>query len=529
MFHERECVGDCEASFLGSTALRDAVADGLKGAEETKHFPRKRLSRDQLDQRLEATYKERKADKALIRRLKTRADKTRGREHDLTRALGVALAGGKQFRLRRLIARYYRKGLGNANTVQVLARALRNAHVKVHPTAVEADLAALVLALGGRRLLSILSHAGLLPAESRARIALHVARDFRVFYYPFNESGAFIAVEDMAHNVARFLQSLPERSLRRVEFYDVLMDELAVQARMRYHAALNKVVGFCRCNIRDVIRTFNTESDLDALVAACHDGTLHPAKEALVVGIASMSSEAYVPVVVSVVGSCGKMKVADVENQAQQRQLLVELFSALKNANVLAENGEPAIMIDALNSDGDGVRRRALLSLMTCTLRDEDPKVYALLESLPLFDFQVGVKALCLDFDHKHLIKRMRTWLISRESIVVVGETVSSSIIRNHLKRRFGDKVRELDTLLNLQDKMNVPAAVKLLRMVAKLRTVSRDSSTTTRCHHAVSFLAHVCFHFLAAFRYDDLDTSTPLSNHLYHMACCLPPLHGLS
>ena len=223
------------------------------------------------------------------------------------------------------------------------------------------------------------------------------------------------------------------------------------------------------------------------------------------------------------------MKVADVENQAQQRQLLVELFSALKNANVLAENGEPAIMIDALNSDGDGVRRRALLSLMTCTLRDEDPKVYALLESLPLFDFQVGVKALCLDFDHKHLIKRMRTWLISRESIVVVGETVSSSIIRNHLKRRFGDKVRELDTLLNLQDKMNVPAAVKLLRMVAKLRTVSRDSSTTTRCHHAVSFLAHVCFHFLAAFRYDDLDTSTPLSNHLYHMACCLPPLHGLS
>lgn len=112
-------------------------------------------------------------------------------------------------------------------------------------------------------------------------------------------------------------------------------------------------------------------------------------------------------------------------------------------------------------TDGDLNRRRIVNSLRVenCML-DE-------LKKLELFDQQLLFGTMGINYDPKHLAKRLRGMLISDKRSIV---TIKRGFNKGHLIQLFPKNIyQNIDALLNVKDKQNVPHAVKLLQLLLDL------------------------------------------------------------
>ena len=221
------------------------------------------------------------------------------------------------------------------------------------------------------------------------------------------------------------------------------MDELALTPRARYNSAVNEFAGFCCNHIGDQHNLkFNSWSDLKPIKQLFVAGKLHLAKEALFFTIGRMGTSDYMAKPVLILPICSHKY----EEQGAIVRSIIDIFSRVN----------PAAKILTVATDGDPFRRRLLNDLRWPSSSNENLE----LKGLHLFDNRLLLGSHGINFDAKHLAKRLRGILISEKREI---KCISRSINKSLLKLCIPDIP---DDLLNPKDYQNVPSAVKLMRRV---------------------------------------------------------------
>ena len=118
-----------------------------------------------------------------------------------------------------------------------------------------------------------------------------------------------------------------------------------------------------------------------------------------------------------------------------------------------------------IGTDGDGVRRSVLHNLRDEILYDDVP-YYPYLYDLQYMDMATLALGVTINFDGKHLAKRMRNNILSG-SLKIYGKSLDESCLRILLKH-MGYRTSDITAMITPDDKQNVPIAVKLLKTFDK-------------------------------------------------------------
>jgi len=226
------------------------------------------------------------------------------------------------------------------------------------------------------------------------------------------------------------------------------MDEIALKQKISYFASKNLIVGTCY-NHKSAMSSYqlNDMIDLENMHDALVKNQIHLAKEALVVTLANNGKNVSSPKPVVLFPICSH------SNANIIHECIPLIFQHFLSLN------QDAKMLN-IATDGDPNRRQALNSLK------ELNHSLSILKEMKFFDRFLVKGELPVDYDCKHLVKRIRNALISN-SKSSSRTWLKMATNKETLVRLLHDlKIDYCKTLLDPHDKQNVPAAVKLLILV---------------------------------------------------------------
>ena len=134
------------------------------------------------------------------------------------------------------------------------------------------------------------------------------------------------------------------------------------------------------------------------------------------------------------------------------------------------------------SSDRDGTRRQVFQKLMSTPFSQETyPALFDLLEALKLLDNTCGKHLETVNFDPKHLIKRIRNCFL-KASIKFGDLYLYNSDIHDVLRQsKHYTSLHTCDALMNPVDKHNVPLATDfVIQLCAALKDTETLKSTNT-------------------------------------------------
>ena len=211
--------------------------------------------------------------------------------------------------------------------------------------------------------------------------------------------------------------------------WTLIMDEVAVDECVRWSAHGNCLLGACcQHGPRSAGTVYHSQPVAERMFDGLRtgrltsqvEGAIHMAKECNVICVMPMGGQRTVGndkmpvsrlIPVAAVGTCKKESV----------EHNVEMIEAIETAWELAQQemkkvGKDLGPMRRLGTDGDGKRRQAATRLCNDTplieLGEEQQKGLLELQHLPLFDVYGGKYAFTVDFDWRHMIKRIRFRLI---------------------------------------------------------------------------------------------------------------------
>ena len=233
--------------------------------------------------------------------------------------------------------------------------------------------------------------------------------------------------------------------------YSIKMDEIAIVSRIRWSTDNNEVIGFCFNHQDNLKMQFNNILSLTKLKEAFDSRDqkrkIHFAKEALCITIGAMRAEDNIPKPIILLPICCKTL-----------PILKTIIKTIKE--VFIEKNPSAVLLN-LATDGDPYRRTLLTSL-------RQPS--GLLDSLDYFNSDLMFGEISINFDVKHLLKRLRGILISNcRQMCLVKRKISKSSISSLYP--------SLSYLLNPVDKQNVPYAVLLFKELSSSVPVTNPLS----------------------------------------------------
>lgn len=265
-------------------------------------------------------------------------------------------------------------------------------------TELDHDMALLVLRLGGRQLLHAIDQRyGLCSTRT---LKLLPRTQFAVSHQGFDS-------KHVASNCSAMLQ-------RTRSFRVMMVDEIAVEAVARYDPATNQLAGLCWQHGRGVDLNINSQAHIEQLHSkVCgQEAVMHLASEATVVGISSVGETDYTCRPIFAAPHCK-------QGSASHQAALIRAF-----LNHWCSEGGPHEQYGSLlcfSSDGATIRRQPLHNIFEGSLLQQG-SLYDLLSQLPLLDLHVdSIGQLTVNFDEKHLLKRMRTAVISESRGVKIG------------------------------------------------------------------------------------------------------------
>ncbi|KAH9177426.1 hypothetical protein EDB89DRAFT_1845132, partial [Lactarius sanguifluus] len=241
----------------------------------------------------------------------------------------------------------------------------------------------------------------------------------------------------------------------------LMLDELAVEKRVRWDDTHNKFQGTCREHNQQIPLDFTSERELDILCGAIENDEVHLASEATVAAIGVLSSEpreyAVRPILFS--GTCKK-------ETSEQHARVIKTVLAACNRQKGQHNATYRTVCIA--SDGEAKRGDALvIQTMTSELSMDSP-IYALLRPLEFLNLLVGPDDITVDKDFKHIIKRQRNVFMRNKGVEILGFCITPSILRSQLEYN-GISSHQLRSLLNPNDKQDVVLAYSLLKEIWSL------------------------------------------------------------
>ena len=181
-------------------------------------------------------------------------------------------------------------------------------------------------------------------------------------------------------------------------FYSIKMDEIALKPNCRYNNQTNEIVGFC-WNHRNTINSFKFESHLsiNQIQRKFKANEIHLANDALCVTIGKISSTNIVPKPIIVIPLCS--------------HTLFEINEIVYSIKEIFHEFNPSGHLLNVATDGDHFRRKMLNSV-------REPSSNLFWSTLRFFDDHLLYGTLGINFDIKHLIKRIRGIIISDKRMI---------------------------------------------------------------------------------------------------------------
>ncbi len=262
---------------------------------------------------------------------------------------------------------------------------------------------------------------------------------------------------------------------------------------MRWSSTNNEIVGICG-NHQHNLNTFklNNIEVVDQYKDALNDKTIHFATEALVISLSFLENAQQPPIVVLVLPICSH-----------------ECTDLLKSAIECIQNKIESSSSTLINiaTDGDGTRRKFFESQKK--IQNYLPEL-AVLEH---FDQSLLYGTLSIDYDVKHLIKRVRTSVVSKSDKKTII-TIKTPFNKLHMKKLFPkDKYPNIESLLLAKDKQNVPCAVKLLQIMYEIEPDNFESITTKDIAKEIKVYGYIGHLLLSVFVDPTIHLSTQLLN----------------
>ncbi|KAL1742877.1 hypothetical protein HDZ31DRAFT_65580 [Schizophyllum fasciatum] len=298
------------------------------------------------------------------------------------------------------------------------------------------------------------------------------------------------------------------RSLRRMGF-SLGLDELTSDGRPVYLPRTDQIGGTCREHSRR-LSTLTIGDDIQVIKSAAEavrNGEVHIGKEFTIAAICPHSRTHYGAQPILLSPTCKHGTAMDQESECGEQS---------------------AGPIWSIASDGDATRRAALYILCMDRRLDKRSMLYQRLGGLPGLNLYVGEGDVTMDFDFKHIWKRLCTLVCSRQGLLVNDRTVNKQILALRFEALTQSDWADMsiNSLLNPKDPQDVPRAYALLSRIAEFRHVDTSdfNPSDKDMHDALSLLGELLHCILEAFTNVDLDLSAAIIHVvcLAHLACAL-------
>ncbi|KAL1677905.1 hypothetical protein EV122DRAFT_278718 [Schizophyllum commune] len=339
------------------------------------------------------------------------------------------------------------------------------------------DLSALLYILGG---------SGAVHATHHSHVALPALKTTRKLRQEtaLKVSTGHDVTRDAVANIRTVFcpRESPARPPRRIGV-SLATDEVFGDGRVAYLPKTDELAGFCHEHVRRLlsVKVGDDLTTTSAAVQAVSNDEVHIGKEFSVVAIAPHAPSRYdaLPIVLS--PTCKRGDVAD------SYRFLVSCVRAWKESEWGERWTGP---LWAIASDGDATRRAAMFAL--CMKHDLDPNssLYQRLHNCAGLNLRVGDDNLVMDFDYKHIIKRICTVLCSRRGMVANDISVNKALLSIWLQKLTTHDWSEMSihALLNPKDPQDVPRAIMLLLRITDLRYLDSSdfNASEKRIHQAL-------------------------------------------
>ncbi|KAF8890598.1 hypothetical protein BD779DRAFT_1702573 [Infundibulicybe gibba] len=426
----------------------------------------------------------------------------------------MAVGDGRVDRVDALIQAASKQKLGIRGMLHLLDRAMKGAYRPKNYTEEEKLRGILFLRLGGARVAE-LAH------RSLGAPGVSTLRRYSSFT-PFRPSASFPSTEDIGHNItASFALNLNEMDTLENIGYVLMIDEIKTESRLRWDDKTNKILGLCREHSQNLGVDFCSIDDVRALLDALDSKEVHFASEATVAAIGLLSVNPRTagpsrPILIS--GTCKREK-------ADRHAYLIEQIIQACAAKIEYIRG-PLLCIA---SDGESRRGSALIRLTQKAVLHPSSRIYPLLYNLRLLNLLVGENDITADKDYKHVIKRLRNFLLRKKGTMVHGIHITPDLLRWHLKAA-GVSSHRIESLFNPNDRQDVALAYTFLKEIWSLQAPTpTDKPTFVTARNAIRSLGQLFRHILLPYIQITLSLHEQLV-HLSaaaHLACFLFTTHN--
>ncbi|KAL0571323.1 hypothetical protein V5O48_010645 [Marasmius crinis-equi] len=390
----------------------------------------------------------------------------------------------------RLLAQCSSEGIGVRATIERMSRAVRGDYHSHKYTEDEIDLATLSYLTGGGGLLYALHQ------SDSALPSLSTVNAHRVDFDLITSVGLSDLAEDIGYNISKLFgpDDTDDSPPPPQTGHTLSLDEVAIDEHPFYQKHRDKLGGLCREHTDHLDLTVGLTPD-NVFAAAeavfCETPTAHLAKEATVAAISRLSRTGYYAKPILISPTC---KVVCVEDSVHIIEVIIAVWKESPNGEVI----HGPIWIIAV--DGDSKRRGALYNIcMTHELSKDDPlhKILQLLTGLNKFMSKDGI---VMDFDFKHLFKRLCRLLCSKEGMLLNSTVVNKSLLSSWLSRLPDIAKPTINALLNPSDSQDVPRAIHLMKLVDELRNVDRYNPSEDATGIAIALLGDIIHHLIQPF-----------------------------
>lgn len=346
----------------------------------------------------------------------------------------------------------------------------------------ECDIAFLVKALGGPRLLYTLQKSHHFPSASSLRVRKTVPQLVVSCDRP--------SAGEIDANLHAMLHLRPPPPDVRIG-QTLMLDGVALEEVARYCSSRNMVVGLCCADSAKQKKILDEYADLDAMKAGLDSEKFHLAKEGAMFVVGPVSArENYYPTPIALFGAC---KAETGTMLADITRLLIEQYD--KHPSGRSRHGNIVLFC----TDGDASFRAArfLLCLKQPAISGADT-----LAHLTGLNTLVGTNELIGCCDPKHVIKRFAQALRSYTLRLEIGDTTITYQDIKYALSVSGTPEDRIAALLNPQDKQNVPIALDLLMLLrnAEIPTQSTASPGDRLRVERVRLYAKIVSYFVEPF-----------------------------
>jgi len=317
-----------------------------------------------------------------------------------------------------------KRNLGVKQVLEMIANCIKRTYKpKGNFTKEEEDMATLFLRLAGPNGLYALRQMLHLPSESYLYKWSCVATFRPVIFKPLQTYTDGVIEAAVANFHAFYLEPIQKGEMKWVQAYErgwmLMMDEVAIDEKVRYSPNGDYILGTCACHRSFTLGTvFSSMAEAEQVFIRLQQGRENPgghgvmyvAKECLVICVMPMTGEAadcgVIPLVA--VGSC---KRESVENNVQLITALLNAWDVFRNM-MLEQCKRRLGDMYRVATDGCGKRRQSLTRVCNASKDALPRELLEAFEGMTLFDCYGGASLITVDFDGRHMLKRLRFRLV---------------------------------------------------------------------------------------------------------------------